>query len=592
MYTIDKNALIVLSLLKQYDIKKIVVSPGTTNVPIALSVQADPYFEVYSVVDERSAAYFAAGLAFESGEPVVISCTGATASRNYLSGLTEAFYRNLPIIALTSQHYSNDPGNFIPQWTNRSVSQEDVKRISVNLPVISNKSDESAGILAVNKALTLATKKGRGPVHINICLESVLHFSTPKLPEIPKINYIQSEDLLLDEQVNLITNYLSDKKIGVLIGSHRKFSQAEKDAIDKFTDVYNAAVYCDNTSCYHGKYRVQISVAADLKQVSLLPDIIIDIGGVIGNPLTQDLLTGPEFWRISEDGVYHQRFGNLRYQFDCSELLFFKMAANGITGASDHSFYRELSEIIGDVIIPDLPLSNTFISYLLSGKLPKGCSFHFGVSNTKRNISFFPIDDSIDCSCNVGGSGIDGAISTTIGQSMANPGRLYFSQMGDLSFFYDMNALGLRQISNNIRLLLVNNGCGVEFRLNARINTPYGDRLNQFVAAGGHYGSAEAWTRAMGFEYLSAKNRDEFVRQIDDFCSPDLNAFNKPVLFEVFTTVEDEREGLRLLREANRPQSKMLIDNSKKILKQILPKKTVTTISRYRKRMKNSLTDK
>src|SRR5690606_25172776 len=128
MYTDDKNAQVVLALFKKFGIRKIVISPGTTNVPIARSVQNDPFFEVHSVVDERSAAYFATGLAFASGEPVVISCTGATASRNYLSGLTEAYYRNLPIIALTSQHHTPDYGDLVPQITDRTVSQNDVKR--------------------------------------------------------------------------------------------------------------------------------------------------------------------------------------------------------------------------------------------------------------------------------------------------------------------------------------------------------------------------------------------------------------------------------------------------------------------------------
>ena len=95
-YTNEKNAQIVISLLKQHGIKKVVVSPGATNVTFVGSVQQDPFFEIYSSVDERSAAYIACGLSAESGVPVVLSCTGATASRNYLPGLTEAFYRKLP----------------------------------------------------------------------------------------------------------------------------------------------------------------------------------------------------------------------------------------------------------------------------------------------------------------------------------------------------------------------------------------------------------------------------------------------------------------------------------------------------------------
>ena len=100
-YSTDKSVQIVLSLLKAHGIKRIIASPGTTNQKLVVSMQSDPFFEIYSSVDERSAAYIACGLAEETGDPVVITCTGATASRNYMSGLTEAFYRILPILAIT-----------------------------------------------------------------------------------------------------------------------------------------------------------------------------------------------------------------------------------------------------------------------------------------------------------------------------------------------------------------------------------------------------------------------------------------------------------------------------------------------------------
>lgn len=105
-YTDEVNTQIVISLLKEHKIKKVIASPGATNIRLVASMQQDDFFEMYSVVDERSAAYIACGMAEESGEPVVLTCTGATASRNYIPGLTEAFYRKLPIVAITStQHY-------------------------------------------------------------------------------------------------------------------------------------------------------------------------------------------------------------------------------------------------------------------------------------------------------------------------------------------------------------------------------------------------------------------------------------------------------------------------------------------------------
>ena len=583
MYTNDKGAQIVLALLKKYNIKKIVISPGTTNVPIARSVQIDSFFEGYSVVDERSAAYFATGLAFESGEPVVISCTGATASRNYLSALTEAYYRNLPIIAVTSYNQVNDYGNFKPQSINRTVSQTDVKRISVNLPVIKDKEDEKAWVLFVNKALTLATRKGCGPVHINLPVDlSALSFTTADLPDIPKIDYYQTDDLLCEDCISQLSSQLSGKKIGLLIGSHRKFSLRETEAIESFINTYDVTVFYDNTSSYHGKNKVLLSVASGLRRIDIKPEIVIDIGSVTPVYSSQGLLKEADFWRISEDGEYHQRyFGKLCKQFDCPEYTFFDLLADK-QAASESKYYNTVIEKLGKTVIPDLPFSSIFVSSQIAAKLPKGCSLHIGASESLSNMNFFELDDSIDSSANVGALGIDGALSTLMGQSMINKNRLYFGLAGDLTFFYDMNVLGNRHISNNVRLLLVNNGRGVRFRVSWFIEEPFGDATDEFIAAGGHYGSAEGWVKSMGFEYLSANNKSDFLSLIDDFCSPDSNKFDKPVLFEVFTDVKDEQEAWKLIREVNKSATEAITSTLKGVAKHILPKKAVEAIKKIK----------
>lgn len=113
-YTDERNVQILVSLLKQHGIKRVIASPGTTNITFVECLQGDPFFEVFSSVDERSAAYMACGMAAETGEPVVLSCTGATASRNYLPGLTEAFYRKLPVLAVTSTQHPRRIGRNVP----------------------------------------------------------------------------------------------------------------------------------------------------------------------------------------------------------------------------------------------------------------------------------------------------------------------------------------------------------------------------------------------------------------------------------------------------------------------------------------------
>lgn len=578
MYTDDKNAQVVLSLLKKFNIKKIVASPGTTNVPISRTVQNDPYFEVYSVVDERSAAYFATGLSFASNEPVVISCTGATASRNYLSALTEAYYRNLPIIALTSQHHSPDYNDLVPQLTDRTVSQNDIKRYAALLPVVKDDEDLKQCIFQVNKALSIATTNGRGPVHINLPVNTSYTFKTKKLPDYQKIDYYSAETITEGK----LGHELLGKKIGIFIGAHNPFDDATLKSINKFVKKTGAVVFYDHTSNYTGENRVLTSQIADLLETSNVPDLVIDIGSISGDYSASRLFRGVPTWRISEDGELHNRQGivKLRKVFHCTERYFFESINATTTSLKLVNYYNQIAKSIQTIKVPNLPLSNTFISYRLSSHLPKGSLLHMGILNSLRNMDFFEVDKSIMTSCNVGGFGIDGPVSTLIGQSVADRNRLAFGLVGDLAFFYDMNALGIRDVGKNIRILLVNNGNGVEFRLNVTLEGQWGSDTDKFISAAGHNGSAQAWAESRGFKYMSAKTKKEFDEQLGEFCHKDVDYFGAPVLFEVFTEVADEQQAIKHIRDINRPVKKSSVAEQhnltpKKVLKKVAPKKAV-----------------
>ena len=154
-YTDDKGTLVLMALLKEYGIKKVVASPGTGNMALVVSMQHDPYFEMYSCVDERSAAYMACGIAAESGEPIVVTCTEATASRNYLPGLTEAFYRKLPILAIMTGRGENRTGSYEPQSIDNAVLPNDVAKYRVNIPVCRNHKDERIVTTKLNVRLSI-----------------------------------------------------------------------------------------------------------------------------------------------------------------------------------------------------------------------------------------------------------------------------------------------------------------------------------------------------------------------------------------------------------------------------------------------------
>lgn len=166
-YTSERNVQIVIALLKTYGIRKVIASPGTTNMTFIGSIQNDPFFEIYSSVDERSAAYIACGLAVESGEPVVISCTGATASRNYMSGLTEAYYRKIPVLAITSHRGDIAIGHLLDQQIDRRSIPNDIAMESVTVPLVKITDDAYYCRIQATKAILALTRNGGGPAHIN-----------------------------------------------------------------------------------------------------------------------------------------------------------------------------------------------------------------------------------------------------------------------------------------------------------------------------------------------------------------------------------------------------------------------------------------
>lgn len=160
LYTSEINTLTLIALMKAHDIHKVVASPGTTNIAFVSGLQKDPFFELYSAADERSAAYIACGLAAESGEPVALSCTGATASRNYIPGLTEAFYRNLPILAVTSITHEGKIGQNVPQIIDRRAQLNDMVKLSVSIPTFHSAEDKWLYTVQINRALLELRRMG------------------------------------------------------------------------------------------------------------------------------------------------------------------------------------------------------------------------------------------------------------------------------------------------------------------------------------------------------------------------------------------------------------------------------------------------
>ena len=567
-YTEVRNAQIVLYLLKARGIRKVVASPGTQNMAIVVSMQHDPYFEMYSAVDERSAAYMACGLAAESGEPVVLSCTGATASRNYLSGLTEAYYRHLPVVAITSSAPLAMIGHNIAQTIDRSQIQKDVAKISVVARTVRTPQDEWDCTVQVNKALLELYHHGIGPVHINI-EKTDGDFHVEELPKARVIDRICYGDTFPT---------LPNGKISIFVGAHPVWSDALTKAVDTFCRKFNAAVFCDQTSNYHGEFAIRGSIIAS-QDWYLSPifatSLLIHIGDVSGDYyLTGKVGRAKEVWRVCEDGEIKDTFKKLTNVFEMSELSFFEHY-NSLTEEKNTDFTGtylqeckdELSKIKNK--IPELPFSNIWIAGELSRHLPQNSILHFGILNSLRAWNFAEIDASISTFCNVGGFGIDGGMSALVGSSLAHPDKLHFGFFGDLAFFYDMNVLGNRHVGKNLRILMVNNAKGTEFRLYSHPASLLGEDADEYISAARHFGNKSPhlvrhYAEDLGFEYLTASNKEEFTAAMSVFVDPMIK--EKPILFEIFTDSVDENNALSLLNNIEKSKENQRKDKIKKLI--------------------------
>lgn len=544
-YSAERNVQILVALLKAHGIRYVIASPGTTNINFVASVQCDPFFKVYSSVDERSAAYLACGIASESGEPVVLSCTGATASRNYISGLTEAHYRKLPVLAVTSTQNPVKVGHLVPQVIDRSLQQADTVHESILVNMVRTADEEWDCEIKVNRALLALRRHGGGPVHINLETGYNQDFSLRELPPARLIRRIMPHDDFPELPGGV--------KIGVFVGAHQPFSPELTQAVDAFCAACDAVVFVDVTSGYHGAYEFHPALLAsqfNWGKEPIRPNLMIHIGEVSGD-YSMDNLVPDEVWRVNPDGELRDRFKRLTHVFEMEEITFFQHYSQ--TTSNKHGYLDTCRQFHQQAImaLPELPFSNVWIARQSVNKVPDGSVLHVGILNSLRCWSYFDLPQGVRTACNVGGFGIDGDVSTLIGASLASPDKLCFAVVGDLAFFYDLNVLGNRHLGNNVRIMLINNGRGTEFHNSDHPASRFGEDGDKFMAAAGHFGNkspelVKHYAQDLGFEYMSATSKEEYLAICDSFFSPQV--MQRPVVFEVFTDSDDESDAIRLLR--------------------------------------------
>jgi 2-succinyl-5-enolpyruvyl-6-hydroxy-3-cyclohexene-1-carboxylate synthase len=547
VYTAQRNIQILVSLLKQHGIRDVVLSPGSRNMGFVHSVEDDPFFRCFSVVDERSAAYMAIGIWLETKAPVAISCTSAQATRNYIPGMTEAYYRGTPLVAINADYRLSAIGRGLMQTIEQMDLPADTHKKSVRLPDVRDDVEAEYVTRLVNDALLEINHHGTGPVHIDV--ETVEHWpgGVESLPLARKIDrYLRGDSL----------PSLGQRRVLVAVGEHAPFTDTEKQALDAFSLTHNCVVYTNHLSNYRGPRSIHANLFLEGMDGNnfrdIAPDVLITIGQQHGDyALEGKLVTATyEHWRVNSDGEVQDSYGQLTKVFEFSDDEFFSQYSKQATTETSSEYYRLWRQKLPERRTPDLPLSHAFVAQTLAPVLPAGSSIHFGILSSLRNWNYFDIPSQVQCYSNVAAFGIDGCVSTFIGQTLATD-RTTILIVGDLAFFYDMNALGNKHIRSNARIVLVNNSGGGEFQLYSNAASKFGESSNRHIAASGHFGSAQAWVESMGWSYIPVHSKTDLVGNAEKL----VGESDRPLLMEVFTTMQDDSDAVKMLVAENASMS-------------------------------------
>ncbi len=546
MYSSNKMVLQLVSLLKQFNIRRIVISPGSRHFPLVHSLETDDYFKLYSVVDERSAAFFALGLIQQTGEIVAVTCSSGTACMNYGSAVVEAFYQRLPLLVLSSDRIPCLLNQMEDQMYDQLDTFTHCTKYSGQLPEVKNDIDLWHCNRIINEGLLELTHHGKGPVHLNIPFEAHYTdtFATEILPVARKISILTSD--MNHDEWRMLAEQLKGKKVMIAWGQSCPMTKEMDEAVSAFVDNFDAIILTDYISnCRHSKAIVNTTVTLGIlrpaERVNLVPDIVITIGAnyIFNNELKGFLRPSNVIhWQVGKEDKVCDPFRHLSQILEMDELSFFTKIVECASFENEGTYadsWIQLSKL------PNLPTPDYNELYAIGALLkniPSNSDLQLANSCTIRMAHFFKIPESVRVNCNRGVNGIDGSMSTAVGFAAENQ-RHTFYITGDLSFFYDMNSLWIRHLSPKMRILLINNGGG------AVMYGPLNDEIRKTLpvhVAAGHHTSAQGWVESVGFKYLSASSKQEVDSAIKEFCS---SSVEQPILLEVFTTINPDINSIK-----------------------------------------------
>jgi len=551
MYSNKENVNILTALLVAHGVHHAVVCPGSRNAPIVHNLNACPDIACHPVTDERSAGFYALGMSQCTDEPVAVCVTSGTALLNLLPAVAEAYYQHVRLVVVSADR----PQAWIGQLDGQTLPQPGALGQfvgkTVSLPEPHTDEDRWLCNRLVNEALIAAWR--RRPVHINVPIsEPLFQFDVECLPAERCISYAEpSKSFAHVAEKGLLEDFLKSTRPMIVIGQYRLIDRDFATVIDRLKThcvvLYEALGHPQGGLNFD---EVLCRIGDDERYV---PDFLLYCGDTIVSKRLRHFLRRDieRVWEVTEDGQIHDTFKCVKGVVDGSALTVMDCLCDVVDRKPILQEYGEFAftpvdtsafvDLWHDALSRQRRLCEAFrpefsamaavmtFERQLAETTADGF-VHYANSSAVRLANIYARHF---VACNRGVNGIEGSLSTAAGFSLV-AGGLVFCVVGDLSFFYDQNALWNQELSGNLRILLLNNGCGGIFtQLEGLGKSPALERL----VAARHATTAEGICRQNHVVYLSAHRMSDLQTGIARLIG---EASERPMLLEVFTNAADD----------------------------------------------------
>lgn len=534
-------------------VRQVFIAPGSRNAPLTIAFVRYGRFSIQVVPDERCAGYMTMGAAQGKNTPAAVITTSGSAVANLYPSVTEAFYQEIPTILITADR----PPDLIDQLDGQTIHQDTIFRdhIKMEFSIPLEMSPEKSG-KKIFDAVSNASKGKKGPVHINIPFREPLYEELKRYDKLPsKINLVKNTETPDYKNLEAYWKKLAQYRKILIVAGQGNWSEGIITSLTKLINK-NCVVLADITSNLHAlKGAVHFSelIFPETNHAilqKLQPDLLISFGlSVVSKNLRVGLraMNIPGHWHIQPEGPAPDPYQSLTDTVHADPGTFLpalgqeldSLSSDYIEGWSEHeqSQRKKVEEFFS---------GNQF--HEMSGirqameSLPGKSVLHLGNSLAVRYANYIGLNRAdITVFSNRGTSGIDGCVSSAVGHALSTPDRIHILIVGDISFFYDRNALWTDPLPNNLRIIVLNNHGGGIFRM---IDGPetIPERDQYFV--GYQPRNARLTAEDHGLKYLHADNRTDLEKGLKLLFLPS----GKAMVLELETSMDRNTGFLKSLK--------------------------------------------